>query len=120
MSMPLARISQSSLRSFLLAPRFSRFSAARSLSGASPGADAGLEGDGAGVGTGATAGASAEKAEKEDSFSDFQEDAGEPEEVAKVEMWNPDAPVGPEWGGPRGMEPTRHGDWAQKGRCTDF
>ena len=22
--------------------------------------------------------------------------------------------------GPRGLEPTRYGDWEQKGRCTDF
>ena len=25
-----------------------------------------------------------------------------------------------ESGGPRGLEPTRYGDWEQKGRCTDF
>jgi hypothetical protein len=25
-----------------------------------------------------------------------------------------------EWGGPKGAEPTRFGDWEQKGRCTDF
>ena len=25
-----------------------------------------------------------------------------------------------EWGGPRGPEPTRFGDWEVKGRCTDF
>ena len=25
-----------------------------------------------------------------------------------------------EAGGPRGKEPTRFGDWEQKGRCTDF
>ena len=25
-----------------------------------------------------------------------------------------------EIGGPRGLEPTRYGDWEQKGRCTDF
>lgn len=25
-----------------------------------------------------------------------------------------------EIGGPRGPEPTRYGDWEQKGRCTDF
>ena len=23
-------------------------------------------------------------------------------------------------GGPQGPEPTRHGDWHYKGRCTDF
>ena len=22
--------------------------------------------------------------------------------------------------GPKGLEPTRYGDWEQKGRCTDF
>lgn len=26
----------------------------------------------------------------------------------------------PEVGGPKGPEPTRFGDWEQKGRCTDF
>jgi hypothetical protein len=26
----------------------------------------------------------------------------------------------PEIGGPKGPEPTRYGDWEQKGRCTDF
>jgi len=25
-----------------------------------------------------------------------------------------------EIGGPKGLEPTRYGDWEQKGRCTDF
>jgi hypothetical protein len=33
----------------------------------------------------------------------------------------PPAPVLPrEIGGPKGPEPTRYGDWEQKGRCTDF
>ncbi len=40
-----------------------------------------------------------------------------------------DAPAAPkpaplvmpkEIGGPKGPEPTRFGDWEQKGRCTDF
>ena len=26
----------------------------------------------------------------------------------------------PEFHGPKGPEPTRYGDWEQKGRCTDF
>jgi hypothetical protein len=30
-----------------------------------------------------------------------------------------DKPVA-ETGGPKGPEPTRYGDWEQKGRCTDF
>ncbi len=33
----------------------------------------------------------------------------------------PPAPPPPkEYGGPAGPEPTRYGDWEQKGRCTDF
>ncbi|EME31811.1 hypothetical protein Gasu2_45130 [Galdieria sulphuraria] len=37
-----------------------------------------------------------------------------------VEMWNHDAPNGPEWGGPRGYEPTKFGDWSKNCRVTDF
>jgi hypothetical protein len=29
-------------------------------------------------------------------------------------------PLPKEIGGPKGPEPTRYGDWEQKGRCTDF
>lgn len=25
-----------------------------------------------------------------------------------------------EYGGPKGLEPTRYGDWERKGRCIDF
>jgi hypothetical protein len=32
----------------------------------------------------------------------------------------PPPPVPKEVGGPKGPEPTRYGDWEQKGRCTDF
>ena len=31
-----------------------------------------------------------------------------------------DPKLPPEIGGPKGPEPTRFGDWEQKGRCTDF
>jgi hypothetical protein len=31
-----------------------------------------------------------------------------------------DADGSPEYGGPRGMEPTRYGDWEKNGRCIDF
>ena len=31
-----------------------------------------------------------------------------------------DPALPPEIGGPKGPEPTRFGDWEQKGRCTDF
>lgn len=37
-----------------------------------------------------------------------------------VDMWNKNAPHGPEWGGPRGYEPTKYGDWARNGRVSDF
>jgi hypothetical protein len=30
------------------------------------------------------------------------------------------APMPKEFGGPKGPEPTRYGDWEVKGRCTDF
>ena len=26
----------------------------------------------------------------------------------------------PEFGGPKGAEPTRYGDWEKNGRCSDF
>ena len=29
-------------------------------------------------------------------------------------------PMPKEYGGPKGPEPTRYGDWEVKGRCTDF
>lgn len=57
---------------------------------------------------------------------DHSHDHPSPEEKEKmlepdlVEMWNHDAPAGPEWGGPREYEPTKHGDWAQRGRVSDF
>ena len=31
-----------------------------------------------------------------------------------------DGEMPPEVNGPKGPEPTRYGDWEQKGRCTDF
>jgi len=39
-------------------------------------------------------------------------------------QWNEceqDGPeYGPEYGGPKGREPTRYGDWEKNGRCIDF
>ena len=32
----------------------------------------------------------------------------------------PATPRVPEQGGPRGLEPTRYGDWERDGRCVDF
>lgn len=34
--------------------------------------------------------------------------------------WLPSADMPIEINGPKGPEPTRYGDWEQKGRCTDF
>jgi hypothetical protein len=42
------------------------------------------------------------------------------EEETTENLWNGDAPAGPEWGGPRGEEPTKFGDWAKNGRVSDF
>jgi hypothetical protein len=42
------------------------------------------------------------------------------EEGPTENMWNGNAPAGPEWGGPRGDEPTKFGDWAKNGRVSDF
>jgi hypothetical protein len=33
---------------------------------------------------------------------------------------NPPLNFPPERGGPKGLEPTRYGDWEKKGRCSDF
>ncbi len=33
---------------------------------------------------------------------------------------NKNQPKAVEYGGPKGPEPTRYGDWEQAGRCTDF
>ncbi len=44
-----------------------------------------------------------------------------PQPEAKEPKAPPPAPPKPqEVGGPAGPEPTRYGDWEQKGRCTDF
>lgn len=40
-------------------------------------------------------------------------------ETPVVEMKGPEQKPG-EIGGPQGPEPTRYGDWAFKGRCSDF
>ena len=49
---------------------------------------------------------------------------GQPTDLQKADQ-DPDVPAlgegsPPEFYGPKGPEPTRYGDWEQKGRCTDF
>ena len=42
-------------------------------------------------------------------------------DAAKVATTRPDGSDMPrEINGPKGPEPTRYGDWEQKGRCSDF
>jgi hypothetical protein len=58
-------------------------------------------------------------------MSDTQTTAETPDPVPTAER-KENAPVPQpakmpkEIGGPAGPEPTRYGDWEQKGRCTDF
>ena len=40
----------------------------------------------------------------------------EPEGTDRAEIPHPPEEIG----GPRGLEPTRYGDWERKGRCIDF
>lgn len=42
-----------------------------------------------------------------------------PEEAAPAPAPAEQAPPR-EYGGPKGLEPTRYGDWERKGRCIDF
>lgn len=43
--------------------------------------------------------------------------AGKANPSAESRILNPDPP---ETGGPKGLEPTRYGDWEIGGRCVDF
>ena len=47
----------------------------------------------------------------------MEEKQSEKAPTAKAE---PEKTVPAEIGGPKGPEPTRYGDWEQKGRCSDF
>ncbi len=47
-----------------------------------------------------------------------EEDAECPEE--REDRATEARPPAKEYGGPRGKEPTRYGDWEKKGRCIDF
>ena len=43
-----------------------------------------------------------------------------PKEASKKPAQKSAQKLAKEFGGPAGPEPTRYGDWEQKGRCTDF
>ena len=49
---------------------------------------------------------------------DSRTDADDPVEAGAEEAAASEAPR--EFNGPKGPEPTRYGDWEQKGRCSDF
>lgn len=48
--------------------------------------------------------------------SDEQNDEAQQEDIDFGEILQPSEEIG----GPRGLEPTRYGDWERKGRCIDF
>lgn len=50
---------------------------------------------------------------------DIDVGTGKPEEAAPAPAPAEQAPPR-EYGGPKGLEPTRYGDWERKGRCIDF
>ena len=39
---------------------------------------------------------------------------------ADMQIGSEQATAAKELGGPKGLEPTRYGDWEKNGRCTDF
>ena len=59
--------------------------------------------------------------------SDVKVDTAQPKEPKQANSQTPkkqhvsatEAPP-KETGGPKGLEPTRYGDWENNGRCTDF
>ncbi|GMI51906.1 hypothetical protein TeGR_g485 [Tetraparma gracilis] len=56
-----------------------------------------------------------------DACGDLPEPGEDDEDLEEMFV---DTPMGKEWGGPtrggRHAEPTMHGDWSRKGRCSDF
>ena len=52
-------------------------------------------------------------------MSDEREQARQKPRAEQPKQPDPEAKV-PEIGGPKGLEPTRYGDWERAGRCIDF
>ncbi|MGY8815041.1 MAG: DUF1674 domain-containing protein [Gammaproteobacteria bacterium] len=50
---------------------------------------------------------------KTNAKQDISENIEDKQEIAKPT-------TSKEYGGPKGLEPTRYGDWERKGRCIDF
>jgi len=57
-----------------------------------------------------------------DSGTDPAEDSATPQSHPEDAPATPADAADPavEHGGPKGLEPTRYGDWERKGRCIDF
>ena len=60
-------------------------------------------------------------------MTDANKDKERPPETATSEHETPNTdlpssntPQKKEYGGPKGLEPTRYGDWEKAGRCIDF
>jgi hypothetical protein len=51
---------------------------------------------------------------------DSAKPAAKPVSPAKPAAPKPAAGQETEYGGPKGPEPTRYGDWEKNGRCSDF
>ena len=49
-----------------------------------------------------------------------QKSPDKPDEEGEVLTSQPDQEKRKEIGGPKGLEPTRYGDWEINGRCIDF
>ena len=41
-------------------------------------------------------------------------------ETPNTDLASSDTPLKKEYGGPKGLEPTRYGEWEKAGRCIDF
>lgn len=53
---------------------------------------------------------------KPNNSSDDQGSETQQERIKKNDTLQPSEEIG----GPKGLEPTRYGDWERKGRCIDF
>ncbi|MDC1288150.1 DUF1674 domain-containing protein [Gammaproteobacteria bacterium] len=51
---------------------------------------------------------------------DTQSSAESTTDETVVDQPGESEPKTPEYGGPKGREPTRYGDWEKNGRCIDF
>jgi hypothetical protein len=56
--------------------------------------------------------------QKTDQLTEQSSQSAEPPAEQVDTDQNPSKAI--EYGGPKGPEPTRYGDWEQAGRCTDF